>query len=148
MEWFVNWIPSIAVAPITPWPGTTVWSEKAGVRSESSDASHPFTSMPGSRSHGTDLFETRTPAKRIFCFGRYTTRSPAVWAGCPSEITCTGRLGVPRERRFEMPCTLRSEEHTSELQSLRHLVCRLLLEKKKTHSSNRRHDTCTEFQPS
>src|SRR5262245_62353897 len=27
----------------------------------------------------------------------------------------------------------RSEEHTSELQSLRHLVCRLLLEKKKTH---------------
>ena len=25
----------------------------------------------------------------------------------------------------------RSEEHTSELQSLRHLVCRLLLEKKK-----------------
>src|SRR5437899_5005025 len=32
----------------------------------------------------------------------------------------------------------RSEEHTSELQSLRHLVCRLLLEKKKkinTHSN-------------
>src|SRR5258705_2240516 len=28
----------------------------------------------------------------------------------------------------------RSEEHTSELQSLRHLVCRLLLEKKKNHS--------------
>src|SRR5205814_5258844 len=29
----------------------------------------------------------------------------------------------------------RSEEHTSELQSLRHLVCRLLLEKKKTKSA-------------
>src|SRR5258705_6991520 len=29
------------------------------------------------------------------------------------------------------PDELRSEEHTSELQSLRHLVCRLLLEKKK-----------------
>src|SRR5438045_5375159 len=28
----------------------------------------------------------------------------------------------------------RSEEHTSELQSLRHLVCRLLLEKKKTYT--------------
>src|SRR5205814_7718128 len=28
-------------------------------------------------------------------------------------------------------CEKRSEEHTSELQSLRHLVCRLLLEKKK-----------------
>src|SRR5258705_937074 len=31
----------------------------------------------------------------------------------------------------DMPRSLRSEEHTSELQSLRHLVCRLLLEKKK-----------------
>src|SRR5437899_4957936 len=30
----------------------------------------------------------------------------------------------------------RSEEHTSELQSLRHLVCRLLLEKKKKKSRN------------
>src|SRR5438045_5822105 len=29
----------------------------------------------------------------------------------------------------------RSEEHTSELQSLRHLVCRLLLEKKKKYSA-------------
>src|SRR5205814_5660039 len=30
----------------------------------------------------------------------------------------------------------RSEEHTSELQSLRHLVCRLLLEKKKTQAAS------------
>src|SRR5947199_9873284 len=29
---------------------------------------------------------------------------------------------------------IRSEEHTSELQSLRHLVCRLLLEKKKNNN--------------
>src|SRR2546429_5224874 len=29
---------------------------------------------------------------------------------------------------------VRSEEHTSELQSRLHLVCRLLLEKKKTHA--------------
>src|SRR5437899_9027670 len=35
-------------------------------------------------------------------------------------------LSSPRRRKAE-----RSEEHTSELQSLRHLVCRLLLEKKK-----------------
>src|SRR5262245_63100197 len=32
----------------------------------------------------------------------------------------------------------RSEEHTSELQSLRHLVCRLLLEKKKQEKYTRR----------
>src|SRR3712207_6935959 len=31
---------------------------------------------------------------------------------------------------------VRSEEHTSELQSRQYLVCRLLLEKKKTHPPN------------
>src|SRR5436853_3310645 len=36
------------------------------------------------------------------------------------------RNGATREEKLP-----RSEEHTSELQSLRHLVCRLLLEKKK-----------------
>src|SRR5437899_5560226 len=38
---------------------------------------------------------------------------------------------------------LRSEEHTSELQSLRHLVCRLLLEKKKNSSTTKRDPTLT-----
>src|SRR5262245_62500731 len=33
----------------------------------------------------------------------------------------------------------RSEEHTSELQSLRHLVCRLLLEKKKKKDRKAQH---------
>src|SRR5438045_7391342 len=36
----------------------------------------------------------------------------------------------------------RSEEHTSELQSLRHLVCRLLLEKKKKKKTNTKQVTC------
>src|SRR5437016_2440735 len=41
-----------------------------------------------------------------------------------------------REEEFDLPATMeeqavRSEEHTSELQSLTNLVCRLLLEKKK-----------------
>src|SRR5438045_8203526 len=35
----------------------------------------------------------------------------------------------------------RSEEHTSELQSLRHLVCRLLLEKKKQKNNYQLHKT-------
>src|SRR3989449_6406866 len=35
------------------------------------------------------------------------------------------------------PLTRRSEEHTSELQSRLHLVCRLLLEKKKTMTNGR-----------
>src|SRR5262245_63560453 len=42
--------------------------------------------------------------------------------------TCV-RSPIRRDRRSP---TSRSEEHTSELQSLRHLVCRLLLEKKNT----------------
>src|ERR1035438_759102 len=38
--------------------------------------------------------------------------------------------GERSEIRWERTHPSRSEEHTSELQSLRHLVCRLLLEKK------------------
>src|SRR2546425_7102733 len=41
-----------------------------------------------------------------------------------------GRTGLPRPARM-MKTRERSEEHTSELQSLAYLVCRLLLEKKK-----------------
>src|SRR5437899_9504063 len=48
--------------------------------------------------------------------------APARRAPPPVVLSCHG----PRR-----PAAGRSEEHTSELQSLRHLVCRLLLEKKK-----------------
>src|SRR5258706_8583034 len=41
-------------------------------------------------------------------------------------------LGVGREFVDARVAVARSEEHTSELQSLTNLVCRLLLEKKKT----------------
>src|SRR2546425_7760988 len=41
-------------------------------------------------------------------------------------------LSVPQSKRFvKFRLDPRSEEHTSELQSLAYLVCRLLLEKKK-----------------
>src|SRR5436853_1668250 len=40
-------------------------------------------------------------------------------------------LAIPALALAGFACATRSEEHTSELQSLRHLVCRLLLEKKK-----------------
>src|SRR5258708_15866845 len=57
-----------------------------------------------------------------------------------------GRLGPP-DRRLEHPQVVpeqalpagRSEEHTSELQSPDHLVCRLLLEKKKKPNSTDKH---------
>src|SRR5262245_63875156 len=41
------------------------------------------------------------------------------------------RTRCGRDLHAQPARTTRSEEHTSELQSLRHLVCRLLLEKKK-----------------
>src|SRR3712207_7944534 len=43
-----------------------------------------------------------------------------------------GGQGQPQPRLALAPLLLRSEEHTSELQSRQYLVCRLLLEKKKT----------------
>src|SRR5947199_5359629 len=49
--------------------------------------------------------------------------------------TRRGYMGGCQPERMEAVTLLRSEEHTSELQSLRHLVCRLLLEKKKITTS-------------
>src|SRR5215216_1935477 len=67
-------------------------------------------------------------------------RSPTVTPStpAPTELT-TPAISAPGEKgsgglnwyRFWMMRTSRSEEHTSELQSPDHLVCRLLLEKKK-----------------
>src|SRR2546425_7647450 len=52
-----------------------------------------------------------------------------------SHTSSTGRVpddaAVPRKRTCPSALPKRSEEHTSELQSLAYLVCRLLLEKKK-----------------
>src|SRR2546422_6962412 len=47
-------------------------------------------------------------------------------------------VGVDQKRRgSHVPAReMRSEEHTSELQSRLHIVCRLLLEKKKLYGSN------------
>src|SRR5438874_10550057 len=46
-----------------------------------------------------------------------------------STMGCTGRVSC-----LSYCSSTRSEEHTSELQSRRDLVCRLLLEKKKKHN--------------
>src|SRR5215831_17476412 len=53
-----------------------------------------------------------------------------IYMGCAMPEAEQG-MNVARVAAFRagIPYTVRSEEHTSELQSLRHLVCRLLLEK-------------------
>src|SRR5687767_15824996 len=48
-----------------------------------------------------------------------------------SRMSCSLRGVVRGAHTVGVPRTSRSEEHTSELQSLAYLVCRLLLEKKK-----------------
>src|SRR2546422_2371778 len=65
------------------------------------------------------------------CRARDPSRDSARWS-------CSRRASRRAARRRSRPCTgrgrsgrTRSEEHTSELQSRLHLVCRLLLEKKK-----------------
>src|SRR2546425_5234329 len=69
----------------------------------------------------------RPPRSTLF---PYTTlfRSPAPAEGSPRRTAgdASERLAAPLRKS----AALRSEEHTSELQSLAYLVCRLLLEKK------------------
>src|SRR2546425_6546922 len=80
----------------------------------------------------------RPPRSTLF---PYTTLFRSVVESAPAE-GWTRRRGVPFWQLaaahgvhavvLRVPYA-RSEEHTSELQSLAYLVCRLLLEKKKTH---------------
>src|SRR5258708_18979320 len=53
----------------------------------------------------------------------------------PGMLWSRGWIRPPSDRLHQPVCFVdaRSEEHTSELQSPDHLVCRLLLEKKKKH---------------
>src|SRR3712207_7129456 len=53
-----------------------------------------------------------------------------------SEEAALARLGDTVNHMAFIAAHLRSEEHTSELQSRQYLVCRLLLEKKKNNTSN------------
>src|SRR2546423_6214597 len=71
------------------------------------------------------LMIRRPPRSTLF---PYTTlfRSRRTAIGPRTRQPCVGRRTSPRPAR--------SEEHTSELQSLAYLVCRLLLEKKKKNN--------------
>src|SRR5262245_20457707 len=57
-----------------------------------------------------------------------TTTPDRILPSC--GCTLQQKLGATKAAAYDMFAASRSEEHTSELQSLRHLVCRLLLEKK------------------
>src|SRR5688572_31829743 len=70
-----------------------------------------------------------------------TRRSSDLTVNPLDAIPAVGDLVVgaekaARDRPGRRQCAAKSEEHTSELQSQSNLVCRLLLEKKKTENSD------------
>src|SRR5438093_9235565 len=78
----------------------------------------------------------------------YTTLFRSIPAGALSQIVTVAIIENTTKPCIPPPFALpqnfpRSEEHTSELQSLTNLVCRLLLEKKKGHHPPRRPRTRT-----
>src|SRR2546429_4716270 len=78
------------------------------------------------------LDRQQDPSPRLVLHDCGAAPSAAVAASTPS------RFALIDERFAEKPEPNRSEEHTSELQSRLHLVCRLLLEKKKMTTASRR----------
>src|SRR3712207_8009596 len=71
----------------------------------------------------------------------YRQRTEGFHAVRPPGIRIAAGAGIdqeaqPARRRIGRGKGLRSEEHTSELQSRQYLVCRLLLEKKKSAITN------------
>src|SRR5258706_5259282 len=84
------------------------------------------------------LMIRRPPRSTLF---PYTTlfRSDVDAKDLPWIDSTLDSLGRERQRCEigRLPTPSRSEEHTSELQSLTNLVCRLLLEKKKNKSTTR-----------
>src|SRR5258705_722058 len=78
----------------------------------------------------------RPPRSTLFPYTTLFRSSGKIVAqGTPDELRQSRRMQARVLVECRAPAKERSEEHTSELQSLRHLVCRLLLEKKK--KSNR-----------
>src|SRR2546425_7030862 len=71
--------------------------------------------------------------------GAQQTRSDQAEGGLSNPRDQMGRrVGAEPAGRLELRGPPRSEEHTSELQSLAYLVCRLLLEKKKKTATQKR----------
>src|SRR2546430_10166137 len=79
----------------------------------------------------------RPPRSTLF---PYTTLFRSLRVGA-RFVQHVDRLVGARALRDEAVRQYRSEEHTSELQSQSNLVCRLLLEKKKTNAAARMHTT-------
>src|SRR5262249_62098603 len=74
---------------------------------------------------------------RPFLITAATTSTPTRIRSIAGPSRTTASICLPGSRLPARSWTSRSEEHTSELQSLTNLVCRLLLEKKKENELDR-----------
>src|SRR2546429_4280773 len=72
----------------------------------------------------------RPPRSTLFPYTTLFRSISASWAESCSPASIASKIALPEAPKASL-ATERSEEHTSELQSRLHLVCRLLLEKKK-----------------
>ena len=125
--------------------GTTARADVAGALTLSTADSVLF--ADGSR------WDLETPPDR-----QLLTISAPIGLGLPDRgtLSITGELAIPAEETLRLASPTiaiagaqvsapggRSEEHTSELQSPDHLVCRLLLEKKKQNNNKQTNKTQT-----
>src|SRR5258708_16867921 len=88
------------------------------------------------------LMATINPGDEVIIPAPYWVSYPemvALAGGEPVPVGCTAEHGF-KLQPDALEKAIRSEEHTSELQSPDHLVCRLLLEKNKVHAANARLD--------
>src|SRR2546425_7235012 len=81
----------------------------------------------------TTLFRSRRAQLRVVQGAR--VREPPNRGGVRRGLSDRGHIRGERALLQLRPLGERSEEHTSELQSLAYLVCRLLLEKKKRRTN-------------
>src|SRR5689334_23438091 len=87
----------------------------------------PYTTLFRSRARGDRLMTRAIRALSIALAVLFAVGAPAAWAQDAVKVGVIEPLSGP----VAASGNYRSEEHTSELQSQFHLVCRLLLEKKK-----------------
>src|SRR6266702_3869462 len=107
----------VAVDPTSPFTGGALLGDRIRMESASLDPNVFIRSMATRGAHGGLATTTEEVADLLEAFG---------FARLLVETVGVGQTELDIARSAE---TTRSEEHTSELQSRGHLVCRLLLEK-------------------
>src|SRR5689334_14242041 len=124
----VRWVPSVAAAELEPFAPPTPREALVVIQPHTGRSWGAVDELPvtGAWLESRTNSMSRASSLRLFAIWRTISLlrpalSTASWV--PETMTSLREI-----------CVRRSEEHTSELQSQFHLVCRLLLEKKKINN--------------